>query len=184
MILKKYAEDIAKAFSRWGLWQGGGGGSGYTLPIATNTVLGGVKIGNGVNVASDGTISVSGGSGGSGGLSVTLIGDFSSSPLVNNGQIGNLTDDITNYELLLVVGWAYVSSGKYEQHIMTLIPKSLYFEHATATSSTGFPLDWILNGSISSANRRIGFMFDELEPNIIKVSYKDGAVITHVFGIN
>lgn len=23
MILKKYAEDIAKAFTRWGLWQGG-----------------------------------------------------------------------------------------------------------------------------------------------------------------
>ena len=25
MILKKYAEDIANAFTRWGLWKGGGG---------------------------------------------------------------------------------------------------------------------------------------------------------------
>ena len=24
MILKKYAQDIAKAFTRWGFWQGGG----------------------------------------------------------------------------------------------------------------------------------------------------------------
>lgn len=40
---------------------GGGGGSGYTLPVATSEVLGGVKIGQGVNVTSDGTISVQGG---------------------------------------------------------------------------------------------------------------------------
>lgn len=183
MILKKYAQDIAKAFTRWGLWQGEGGG-GYTMPVASRSVLGGVRIGSGVNVASDGTISVSGGSGGSGGLSVTLIGDFSSSPLSNNGQVGNLTDDITNYELLLVVGWAYQKNGTYEQRIISLIPKVLYFEHATAATSTGFPLDWLLNGSISGNNRRIAFMFDELEPDIIRVSYKDGAVITHVFGIN
>lgn len=31
----------------------------YTLPIASATTLGGVKIGNGINVGSDGTISVS-----------------------------------------------------------------------------------------------------------------------------
>lgn len=44
--------------------QGGGSGSGYTLPTATETRLGGVKIGSGVSVAADGTISVSGGTGG------------------------------------------------------------------------------------------------------------------------
>lgn len=43
---------------------GGGGGGSYTLPTATASRLGGVKIGTGVNVASDGTISVSGGGGG------------------------------------------------------------------------------------------------------------------------
>ena len=178
MILKQIAIDIANAFDLWNLWKGIS-----TLPVATNNVLGGVKIGSGVNVSSDGTISVSGGGSGSG-MSVTLIGDFSSSPLYNNGQVGVLTDDITNYELLLVVGWAYASNGKYAQHIITLIPKALYFEHATATSSNGLPLDWILNGSMSTSNRRIGFMFDELETNIIRVTYKDSAVITHVFGIN
>lgn len=43
--------------------QSGGGGS-YTLPPATANTLGGVKIGSGVNVTSDGTISVTGGGGG------------------------------------------------------------------------------------------------------------------------
>ena len=41
----------------------------YTLSPATSSTLGGVKIGSGVNVAADGTISVSGGGGGSSTLS-------------------------------------------------------------------------------------------------------------------
>jgi len=36
----------------------GGGGGGYVLPPATSNTLGGVKIGTGVDVASDGAISV------------------------------------------------------------------------------------------------------------------------------
>lgn len=44
----------------WSAWVAVGGGSG-TLPIATASVLGGVKIGTGVTVAADGTISVTGG---------------------------------------------------------------------------------------------------------------------------
>lgn len=43
---------------------GGGSGSGYTLPIASAQVLGGVKIGYGITVDSGGTISVEGGQGG------------------------------------------------------------------------------------------------------------------------
>ena len=43
---------------------GGGSGSGstYVLPTATANRLGGVKIGSGITVENDGTISVSGGS--------------------------------------------------------------------------------------------------------------------------
>lgn len=38
----------------------------YTLPIASADTLGGVKIGENLNIAADGTLSVAGGSGGSG----------------------------------------------------------------------------------------------------------------------
>lgn len=38
---------------------GGGGGGGYVLPIASSQVLGGVMIGDGININSAGTISVS-----------------------------------------------------------------------------------------------------------------------------
>lgn len=44
----------------------GGGGGGYVLPTATDTRLGGVKIGQGIDVDSAGTISVTGGTGGEG----------------------------------------------------------------------------------------------------------------------
>lgn len=48
----------------WGDWQeiSGGGGS-YTLPVATATTLGGVKIGDNINITDDGTISISDSSG-------------------------------------------------------------------------------------------------------------------------
>ena len=37
---------------------GGGGGGSYTLPIASNSVLGGVKVGNGLSIENDGTLNV------------------------------------------------------------------------------------------------------------------------------
>lgn len=37
---------------------GGGGGGSYTLPIASDTVLGGVKIGNGLSIENDGKLNV------------------------------------------------------------------------------------------------------------------------------
>ena len=40
---------------------GGGSGEGYTLPPASATTLGGVKIGSGINVTADGVISANGG---------------------------------------------------------------------------------------------------------------------------
>lgn len=43
---------------------GEGGGSTYILPPATTNTLGGVKVGNGLSVTSDGTLSATGGQGG------------------------------------------------------------------------------------------------------------------------
>ena len=37
---------------------GGGGGGSYTLPVASNSVLGGVKIGNGLSIENDGKLNV------------------------------------------------------------------------------------------------------------------------------
>ena len=39
---------------------GGGGGSGYTLPAATASTLGGIKVGNGLSITAEGVLSADG----------------------------------------------------------------------------------------------------------------------------
>jgi hypothetical protein len=55
----------------------GPAGAGYTLPVATSSVLGGIKQGTGVTIAGDGTLSVSGGGGG-GSTNLTYSADTTS----------------------------------------------------------------------------------------------------------
>ena len=44
----------------------GGGGSGYTLPVASANTLGGIKVGEGLSIDGQGVLSFSGGGGGGG----------------------------------------------------------------------------------------------------------------------
>ena len=80
-------------------FDGGGGGSQYELPTATANRLGGVKIGTGVNVAEDGTISVeaSGGGGIEIGTTETKIGKYGTKDLYCKSYSGSITP---NYELM------------------------------------------------------------------------------------
>lgn len=58
---RKNLIELDEAGNLWiagSLTEGSGGGGGYSLPAATSTTLGGVKIGNNISVADDGTISV------------------------------------------------------------------------------------------------------------------------------
>jgi len=75
--------------------QGTGGGSTYTLPTATTSVLGGVKVDGSTITISNGVISAVGG--GSGGIDLTALGNYLTSngyatqTYVNN-QISDLVD--------------------------------------------------------------------------------------------
>jgi hypothetical protein len=69
----------------------GNGGTDYILPIASQTVLGGVKVGDGLSISDDGTLSADGG-GGSG--SVTSVGlsmpagfSVANSPVTGSGVL-------------------------------------------------------------------------------------------------
>lgn len=66
-----------------------GGGGGYVLPTATPTRLGGVKIGDGINVDSAGTISVQGGGG------IEVVTELPASG--TDGQIVVLKNEETAY---------------------------------------------------------------------------------------
>lgn len=61
----QYIDDNGKRSTLGNAIGSGGGGDPYILPTATAERLGGVKIGDGVDVSEDGTISVSSGGGGS-----------------------------------------------------------------------------------------------------------------------
>ena len=73
----------------------GGTGTSYTLPVASSTVLGGVKTGAGLAIAADGTLSVVGGTGGGtqGQIRVVTVESFA-------GTLGaNQTDAIRRANL-------------------------------------------------------------------------------------
>lgn len=106
-----------------------------------------------------------------------LLLDATDSPITAKGTY-DLNDSIDNYDWLLVGGWAYNSGSNHEQWVTSLIPKDQFY-----VQPVGSELQFILNGSISTANRRIAFQFKEDTPNKINVTYKDGAAICRVYGI-
>lgn len=81
---------------------GGGSGEGYTLPPATSTTLGGVKIGSGINVTADGVISAEGGGGSSYVLPAATTSTLGGIKVGNNLTVttdGTLNAVASSYEL-------------------------------------------------------------------------------------
>lgn len=101
----------------------GADGSAYTLPVATASTLGGVKIGSGVTVAADGTISVAGGSGGTTWLRGT------SAPATGTGAVGNYYHNTSTGDVLYktdATTWATVG---------VLLPLATQAQAVAATSN-------------------------------------------------
>lgn len=69
---------------------GGGGGGTYTLPIASDSVLGGVKVGNGLSIENDGKLNVN----------ATVSSEVQYSTLEK--KIGTWVDGASLYEKTLV----------------------------------------------------------------------------------
>lgn len=82
-------------FAGVGLDTGGGGGGSYVLPPATANTLGGVKIGDGLEVEEDGTLSTSGGGGGGFDFSASevLVGTYFNQNLYKKSY--QIASDIT-----------------------------------------------------------------------------------------
>lgn len=75
----KPAVDIPAVVRFGGLLDTGGGGGSYTLPAATADTLGGIKVGPGLSVEADGTLSAMGG-----GITVdSALSGFSENPVQN-----------------------------------------------------------------------------------------------------
>lgn len=142
--------------------EGGGGGS-YELPVATGTRLGGVKIGSGIDVTDDGTISVaSSGGGGEGGLTP---GDMAT---LDKRYLRKDTDDETTHSIT--------------------VPKLLSENFLSGIDGTGFYLgnkaydgkDTYSHLEIDNLLVRNKAIFEELE--IRKLSYVNGNIVLSAAG--
>ena len=67
-----------------------GGGNSYTLPMASATTLGGIKLGSGLSIDGNGVVSVSGGGGGSGDFSGNY-NDLTNKPTLFSGNYSDLS---------------------------------------------------------------------------------------------
>lgn len=87
---------------------GGGGGGGITeIPIASADTLGGIKVGEGLEITEDGVLSALGG--GSGGeVTILLEGEFAT-----QSTTLTLSDNIKNYDILVVNPYMKDSTGNY-----------------------------------------------------------------------
>lgn len=75
------------------LQAGGGGGGDYTLPKASATVLGGIKVGGGLAINSDGVLAATGGGGGGG--AVNSVNGQQGDVLLTASDVGALPDTTT-----------------------------------------------------------------------------------------
>lgn len=139
------------------------GGGSYELPVATGTKLGGVKIGSGIDVTDDGTISVaSTGGGGEGGLTP---GDMAT---LDKRYLRKDTDDETTHSIT--------------------VPKLLSENFLSGIDGTGFYLgneaydkkDTYSHLEIDNLLVRNKAIFEELE--IRKLSYVNGNIVLSAAG--
>lgn len=138
------------------------GGGSYELPVATGTRLGGVKIGSGIDVTNDGTISVASTGGGEGGLTP---GDIAT---LDKRYLRKDTDDETTHSIT--------------------VPKLLSEDFLSGIDGTGFYLgnkaydgkDTYSHLEIDNLLVRNKAIFEELE--IRKLSYVNGNIVLSAAG--
>lgn len=86
----------------------------YELPIASTSILGGIKLGEGLESEADGTVNVTGGSSGTPGEDgLDYLGYYSSTSFMQEPYKGQtFTHQISNFSRTPVVGDAYIMLGR------------------------------------------------------------------------
>lgn len=114
------AKDVVLDFAipRGDKGEAGTGGTSYTLPAATSTTLGGIKVGSNLSITEDGTLSATGGT--SSGFDPTKVDDI----VIGSGAtVGNHTGFVIGVKSSanntgdMVVGNSAIASGSYSTAI-------------------------------------------------------------------
>lgn len=168
-----------------GKWVPNAGGGVYELPIATKTELGGIKIGEGLEISEDGTLTVVGG--GSGGGSEYLEGDgikITGGDLVRLNPI-MLSDTMPSGQVIYTGQYA----ARYGYLAFDGVDSQTFSSHAWTDDTN--PLDgtteacyigYMFNESVTIEKFVISFYSDRQYVGVIQV-HQDGAWTTVVNNI-
>lgn len=99
----------------------GGGGSSYELPVATDSTLGGVKVGSGLTIDTGGTLAVSGGS--SAGGDYVIVDSLSEITSPTEGMIAFVPEHQETYSGLSMDGGQLA----YEAKVMKYAPREIEY---------------------------------------------------------
>jgi hypothetical protein len=132
-VNKKYVDDQVAA-----------GGSVYTLPIATGTVLGGVKIGSGLAIDASGLLSASGGAG----AYLPLAGGTMTGGIVLPTTVQSLTWGASTYNIFGANGGVAVRYGN--SNIVNFTATSAGFTQKITTPGTGQGVEFGSGGAYLS----------------------------------
>lgn len=176
------AKDVVLDFTIPRGADGTGGGSSYTLPPATASTLGGVKIGSGISVASDGTISASGGSGG-----LTLETITAGEPSLYNSLAGATVDvsHLKFYKYGALVGCrGYFSIMMQEDYSGNITTNDLYFR-VSSSISNGFQNNGIKTvGFVSTEEYDLMRHVTDVRPLWFHINQNSAYVSIEIPGVN
>ena len=123
-----------------------GGGGGYVLPIASESTLGGIKVGSGLSINASGVLSATGGGGGGSVVSVESL----ASSTDNDSKIARITIDGNDYYIYNDVIWGtenasartvQVKINGTTKTVMTGIPPASYSSRGGVIVGSGLVVD-------------------------------------------
>ena len=185
MILKKGAQDIANAFTKWNLWRGGGGG-GSTVTVTPKTT-------EGVNIADitvDGVINQLFAPSGGGGNVGAQVDTLWSGELGGNDQTlsGNTEKSILDYDFIFTTVSIYNVNEKITALYESEINKTLDGSFNTGSAFTFYSLTFSDNnnfefyeqhngvGNYVKLTKIQGLKFAPINPNLHTYSTNEQVV--------
>ena len=132
----------------------GGGGGSYTLPVASQSTLGGVKVGEGLSITSGGTLSVSGGS--SAENNYVIVNTLSE---ISNPVEGMLAYEHSGQTTAEWEGWVFHASGISEDFVAILSGYGQEEEVKIYKSGDNFHWNYENDGELHKMEGASGHMY-------------------------
>lgn len=151
-----------------------GGAEQYILPPATDSMLGGIKVGSGLSITGDGTLSATGGGGGGSGT-VTSVGlsmpagfSVSGSPITSSGT------------MIVTTALNGIVAGTGSGFGTVTIGSGLSFSGGTLSATGGSAVTYQLNAASASGGANISLVGSDSTIDNVKIASGSNITVTNV----